>query len=344
MANTNLIIALVFAAVFGAALIWLTLWYIHRWIHQRCFDLEHWFHILIPRRSRQPQRVYVERVEQGEDSKHRSRSAKRERGYSEHARSRKRHESHDREANTGWPRQRDVERARPAMNAPVQQQQPYGQPYYPSIGWQNPTQGAGQMAYPQQALQSQVPMPWPAQGAAGMSPFVMPMVAPQQPLPQMTAQIPEPVQYPPQYQARPQPQYQKPYAETMTSDAPKASQRDSSSFKARPPAKRMRPVEQVNYIHICDEYPPFVQEALKKAAPPSPSSSSSSSSDSSGTTQEVPRASIPRAKPGFADTLPFQFPQYPQMATRAWNAPRSYPRQWTGDGMGGGGPDVKARL
>jgi hypothetical protein len=86
-----------------------------------------------------------------------------------------------------------------------------------------------------------------------------------------------------------------------------------------------------------------VLEALKKAAPPSSSSSSSCSSDTSGTTQEVPRESIPRATPGFAATLPFEFPQHAHAATRAWNTPRSYPRQWMRDTTGMNGPDVNAR-
>jgi hypothetical protein len=128
----------------------------------------------------------------------------------------------------------------------------------------------------------------------------------------------------------------------MSSDTPKGSQRRTPLAKPKSPVKHARR-EKVDFIHICDEYPPIVLEALRKAAPSSPSSSSASSSDTSGTTQEVPRASIPRATPGFADTLPFKFPQYPHAATRAWNTPRSYPRQWNRETMGGDGPGAQAR-
>jgi hypothetical protein len=317
MATTNLIIALVFAGIFGTALVYLLLWYIHRYIHKRCLDLDHWFHTLLPHRSKPTQTVYVETVEKRE---HRSRSRKRERGRSERAHSRK-HGSRDRD---DWPRQRDVERAPPAipMGAPTYPQQPYGQLYYPPLGWHDQ---AGQMGYPQH----QVPMPWQVPGAPQMSPLAMGM--PQPPLPH----------YQPQYQSRDPPQYQQPYAKTMTSDAPKTSRQKSLPVKPKSPAKRARRVQQTDYIHICDEYPPFVLKGLKKAAPPS--SSSSSSSNSSDTTLEVPRTFIPRPTPKFADASPFQFSQYPQTGPQAWGAPRSHPQQWMGNGMGGDGPDVNAR-
>jgi hypothetical protein len=240
-------------------------------------------------------------------------------------------------------RDMDVKRVNPMMqmNVPIQPyQQPYGQsfgqPYYPPIGWQDPAQGAGQMLYPQPPMQPQMPSPWQAQGAAQMSPFTMPAVMPRQPLPQMPTRMPEPVQYQPRHHARDRPQYRHAHTE-MRSDTTKTSQQSSLPVKKKYPTKRARKVEEVDYIHICDEYPPIVLDTLGKEAPLSPSSSSSSS-ESSGTTQEVPRASIPTAKPGFAD-LPFQFPQYPHLATRAWDDPRLYSRQW----MGGNKRDANAR-
>jgi hypothetical protein len=343
MATTNLIIALVFAGVFGTALIYLALWYIHRYIHQRCLDLEHWFHILLPRHSRPPPTVYVEKGEHRERSKHRSRSSKRERGRSARAHSRK-HESRDRDLNADWPRQRDVERARPSMpmGAPMQPQHPYAQPYYPPLAWHDQTQGAAQPQYPQPMMQPHMPMPWQTQGAPQMSPLAMPARMPQQPYPQMAARMPEPAYYQSQYQPRDPPRYQQPYTETLSSDAPKISRQEGPSAKPKSPAKRPRRVAKVDYKIYCNAYPNIVLEGLEKAAPP-PSSSSSSLSSSRCTTEEVPRASVPRATPGYTDNLSFQCPQYAQTGPQAWNVPRSHPRQWMDNAMGGGRPDFKAR-
>lgn len=316
MKDNNLMIALTFAAIFGAALVYLILWHIHRYIHQRCLDLEHWFHVLSPH----PSKTCTEKTEMRERSKQRSRSRKRERGGSESRR------YHDRDGSADWSRQRDVERARPMMLLDTPQQ-PYGQSYYPAIGWQDPGQGASQMMYGQQ-------MPWQNYGMAQMTPLTMP----QQPFPQMAARIPEPAQHQTPYQTHDGSRHQQAHVEI---DTPKTGRRKSTTVKPEF-TKKAPPVEKVDYIYICDEYPPIIQEALKRAAP-RPSSSSSCSSETSGTTEEVLRANIPRATPGFTTVPPLQFPQYPQMATRAWNTPRSYPRQWMGEAIGGDGANIKAR-
>jgi hypothetical protein len=351
MAATNLIIALVFAGIFGAALIYVALWFIHRYIHQRCYEFEHWFHFLFPGQSRPPRCVYIEKAEEREPSNHRLRSAKREQGRSGRSQTRKYHEDRDRESNRARDayvdpsRPRDVERARLMIqfNTPTQpqQQQPYGQSYYPSLG-QEQWPGTNQVGCSPQ-IQQQIPMPWQAQGVAHMPPFAMPTAVPQQPFPQMAARMPKPLQYRPQYQTREQPHFRQPYTGTINSDVPKANQRRTPPTKSKSPGRRARRVEKVDFIHICDEYPPIVLEALKKATPQSSSSSSSSSSAASSTTQEVPRVPIPQAAPGFADTLPFEFPRYPHTAMRVWNTPRSYPRQWNRDPVGVDGPDTQAR-
>lgn len=346
MAATNLIIALVFAGVFGAALIYVALWFIHRYIHQSCCEIEHWCHTLFSSQARPPPCVHIGKGEQREPPRHQSRSTKRERERPEGSQTRKYYEHRDGEShaarnpNAGW--------ARPMLqfnsSTQPQQQQSYGQLYYPSLE-QKQWPSANQVDYPSR-IQQQIPVPWQTQGVAHMPPFAMPTAVPQQLFPQMTARMPEPqhpTQYPPQCQPREQPNYRQTYTETMSSDIPKASQPRTPPVKPKSAARRARRVERVDFIHICDEYPPIVLEALKKAAPQSSSSSSSSSSDTSGTTQEVPRVSISRATPGFADTLPFEFPQYPHTATRAWNTPRSYPRQWNRDTMGVDGPDTSAR-
>ena len=316
MRNANLIIALAFAGILGAALVYLILWYIHRYIHQRCLDLEHWFHVLSPHTSK----TCVEKAETPETSKQRSRSRRKERGRSESRR------NYDWKGNAEWSRHGDVERMRPItqLDAP---QQLYRPSYYPVLGRQDQTQGTNLMMY----------------GMAQVAPIAMSVAISQQSFPPMTTGIPEPVQYQSQYQARDRTQHRQAYPETASVHLPKTGQNKSPSVKHKL-SKKARAVVKVDYIHICDEYPPIVQEALNKAAPPPSSSSSSSasscSSETSGTTQEVRRASIPGATPAFTSMPPFQFPQYPQMTRRAWNAPRSYPRQWMGDAMGA---DVKAR-
>jgi len=365
MATTNLIVALVFAGIFGTALVYLGLWYVHCYIHQRCYELEHWFHFLFPSRTRPPPVIYVEKVEQRESeryrepSKHRSRSAKRERGRSERSQTRKYYEGRDVESqrvgygngngNGNWAGHRDGERARPVMQiGGPQQQQPYGQSYYPPGDWQEECPGVNFVCH-HPGITQRMPVSWQSQVAAQMPPFSMPTSAPQQPFQQMAATMPEPIQYPPQYQPRDRHQHRQPYAETMSTDVPKTNHHRTPPVKPKSPAKRARRHEKVDFIDICDEYPPIVleglkKEALKKAAPPSSSSSSSScSSDPSGATQEVPRESIPRATPGFADTLPFEYPPHPYSATRAWNTPRSYPRQWMRDTTGADGLDNQAR-
>ena len=337
MTNTNLIIALIFAGLFGAALILLALWGIHSYINQRCLDLEHCFHFPSTCRSRPSPFVYVEKVEHRSQSRHRSRSRKGERGRrSERSQTRKNYAGQ----NHGFDQIRDVGSARPMMPfyAPLQAQETYGRQCYPSLGWEEQAQNLQPM------MQQQVPMPWRAQGAVQMPPLAMPATVPPQPLHHAKTQMPGYAQHPPQHLPRGKAQSRRPYAETSHSDAPKADQQEGSCIEAESPTKRERRVDRVDYIHICDEYPPIVLEALKKAAPPSPSSStSSSSSDTTTSTQEVPRTTIPRATPGFAETLPFQFPQYPHVATRAWNTPRSYPRQWMGNNPEGDGLDAKVR-
>ncbi|KAG9189648.1 hypothetical protein G6011_06516 [Alternaria panax] len=354
MVATNLIIALVFAGIFGAALIYVALWFIHRYIHQGCYELEYWLYSLFSNQLRPPPFVYAEKEEGRESSKHRSRSVRKERERPARSQTRKYYEDRDRESNRvgdadlDWSRPRDVERARPMIqfDTPMKphQQQSYGQAYYPSLG-QEQWPGANRFeCFPQ--MQQQLPMSWQAQGVAHMLPFAVSTALPQQAFPEMAVRMPEPLQYPSLYPPQSLPrgqQYRKSYTETTGSDVPKGSPRRTPLAKPKSPAKRARRVEKVDFIHICDEYPPIVLERLKNAAPPSSSSSSSSSSDTSGTTQEVPRASIPRATAGFADTTPFEFPQCPHTATRAWNTPRLYPRQWSRDTREVDGPDAQAR-
>ena len=316
MPSTNLVIALVFAAIFGTALIWLTLYYVHRYIHQQCLELNHWFHFTALREPERQPCCYDKEQGRSIRSKSRSRSARREksRGRSQYAKARKRHEERSgerpqvRDVNMEWLGQRHKERARPLLpTSEFMQNQQHEQQFYPPSGWHGKALDGAHMAYPQMAGQG-----------AQVLPFAVPAAVPQQSFPPKATAMPEATHY--------QRRYQQPCTET-SSDTLKDSQPEKPPATPKSPLRHRPIVNEVDYIHVCDEYPPIVIEALKKAEEPF-MSSSSSSSDTSATTQEVPRASIPRGTRRFADKPPLQFPQYSHIAARPWDVPTSYPRQW----------------
>ena len=315
---------------------WLALYYIHRCIHQQCLELDHWFHSKISNTSEPP---LCERGDERRHAKSRPRSVRREksRGRSEYKRYQRHDQSHNRgqrnsrDAEVEWPGQMNAGGTRRIMQmkGPTQTQ-PCGQLCYPLVGWHEQTHDMGQMPYQQPRMYLQ----GPAQAAQAV-PFAMPAASPQQPQqpqPQTATAMPEPAYYPQQYQH--------PHAETCW-DGLRANQPERRHQRSKPSPESARRVNEVDYIHICDEYPPIVLEALERSVP-APSSSSSSSSDVSGTTQEVPRASTPRATTRSANTQPIPYPQYPQLATPAW-IPTSCPRQWKGNSAGGRAANAKAR-
>lgn len=88
-----------------------------------------------------------------------------------------------------------------------------------------------------------------------------------------------------------------------------------------------------DFIEICDEYPDFVKNDLERKqrlkdrdTAHTDSDSSSSSEASSTTVEEVPRAYIPMA----TQRTPFVYPQDPRnpFVRDPRLTPRSYPRQW----------------
>ena len=302
MTNASLIIALVFATLFGCVAVWLVLYFTHRYIHERCLEFALWFHrITAPTTCCQHEEVHIELKERSRgarDDKTRGRSGRNK------YRERDIEDNRFEDVGAGWPRNAPMGRSIPRLQMgafPPGQQ--YGQQTYLPRGWQGQVAPMVQMAYPQAAMFPQMPL---QQGNAMMPPVAMPSRTPQVVFAQTPAAIPTPTHH-----RRPP---QQPYAET-SSDASKATPRHQQSEKPKPRPKRASHVNEVDYIHICDEYPPIVLEAMKKAAPP-PSSVSSSSSASSDTTQEVPRVSIPRARPRFADPVSFEIPEYPQLGGR----------------------------
>ncbi|CAN9262293.1 unnamed protein product [Alternaria alternata] len=174
MAATNLIIALVFAGAFGAALIYVALWFIHRYIHQSCCEIEHWCHTLFSSQARPPPCVHIGKGEQREPPRHQSRSTKRERERPEGSQTRKYYEHRDGESHAA--RNADAGWARPMLqfnsSTQPQQQQSYGQLYYPSLE-QKQWPSVNQVDYPSR-IQQQIPVPWQTQGVAHMPPFAMP--------------------------------------------------------------------------------------------------------------------------------------------------------------------------
>jgi hypothetical protein len=161
------------------------------------------------------------------------------------------------------------------------------------------------------------PWQWGWQGQMpGVQQFAQPAMHPAyaqmypQGFPQVYA-MPPPV---PQKQAMPSKQtYQKssrkanverPEKKAATNHVPKDSSR----------------VRKTDYIHIVDDYPPIVKEAMKKAAAPA-----SPSSTSTEQVEEVPRTSIPQATPRFTGPSFFPFLSDPVSDTTA-----SHGRSWHG--------------
>jgi hypothetical protein len=142
----------------------------------------------------------------------------------------------------------------------------------------------------------------------------------------------------PSYQAQPVP--------SLASSMPAYQKSARNARTQRPEVKSRSRLRQVpkdgtrvrttDYIHIVDDYPPIVKEAIRKAAQNqepvlSSAMSSTESSTSTEPVEEVPRVSLPRAVPRFADSSPFPSPQHPHLATQAWIAPMTYPPQWNPD-------------
>lgn len=303
MASIGLIVALVFSAIFGAALLWLAIYYVHRYIHQQCLQLEHRFHVLTPRHASWDTCHHEKHTGHDSASERRSKSARREssRGRSVHKKARR---GYNMQAEDGWPVHLRIEKTRPTMqiDAPAHPQS-YRQQYYPPLQWQYQMPERGQ-------LEIQPPTMYPQ-----ISPF-----APQQVVPQIS--YPQPAIPGRNTYRRP---LQRISPETAP-NAPKASHLERSAEKPTCPTspRRARRVNMIDYIHICDEYPPIVLEALKTGPSTATSTPISSSPSTSTATQEVPRASIPRATPRFDDVPTSQGINYQH---RNWNAQTSVPQQ-----------------
>jgi hypothetical protein len=347
MPSTNLVIAVVFAGLFGIALVWLAFYYIHRYIHLRCLELDHWFHIIIPPAWRSPCR-HCEGTGRAVKVKEKSRSSssrRRERSKSKGRRERSRHDrgGHGRgrrmiEADTEWDaighEREHVQRARQTLPSPsiesrtLEQQYNLWQGQFQSqmCGAQQKNLGYQQQAmYPQtsysQTYQQTFPQPWPH----NMAPLTMATPIPQQQAPHLPMPVPSSIAS--------MPAYQRPHRKVYT---------ERSESQAKPKATKGKPeVKRGKFIQITEEYPDIIKDSIKKAAPTEISSFSSSSSSSTSTdsTEEVPRKTKPQSATHFAQPQPFQFPQNSYLTSPGWEAPTSHPRQWSDHTGGGCGPD-----
>ncbi|KAF2821310.1 hypothetical protein CC86DRAFT_411008 [Ophiobolus disseminans] len=350
MPNTNLIVAFVFAALFGSALLYLAIYFIHEYIHRRCLELDHWLRRITPPQWRRPCR-HCEGTGLGLDVKEKSRSRSkgrsRSRGRKERSRGR-RGDVRMIEAGTEWSDEGMVQRPRQVLPAsPMIRGGGMEEQYNPWQDWQGQNGGAQQMGigYPQGGAQ-QMGIAYPQAPVfphvhAQMHPqmcqqpfpqaqqFMMPVPVPQQQDPCVAMPIPASVSSMPTYH-KPHKAYTALFEQSQRAAQPKP--------KAK--AKRVHKVQETDFIHFVDDYPPIIKESLKKKAAQQPTSgTSSSSSTSTEPAEEVPRTSIPQGTPRFAEPAAFQFPQYPV----TWNAPTSYPRQWDANAGGGGRANEQAR-
>jgi hypothetical protein len=331
MAHTNLIIALVFAALFGSALVWLAFYYTHRYIHLRCLELDHWFHVLTPPQWRSPCR-HCEGTGRNVKDKSGSRSRRRERSKSRGRHERSRHDRRGQrmmEVDTEWDGigQNHESMRRPMRALPsTSMQNPVAPEQYDP--WQGQTLGGQQMgmSYSQPAMfpqaYPQMYMPTFPQPYAQGGPQALPYTVPPQQMAHMAMPALSAVSSMPTYQKTP-------HKARTERPEPQTKSRHATQDRSR--------VRRTDYIHIIsdpEDLPPIVKEAIEKSARKVPSTSSSSdSSTSTEPAEEVPRTQIPQATPHFVEPQPlqpqpFRFPQHPHLTTRAWEA---YPWHWNGN-------------
>ena len=291
--------AIVASGIFGTALLWLGTYYLHRYIHQRCLDLDHWFYWHVkredygnektsnesqspPRRGRSPQDL----GKGGSSSKGRqSRSRRRHRGPRDSSKERRgedtfkdsprirpkdRLEESSIESIRESPKQRS--KARPMEMIERRWERPPAASYYP----QQP-----------QAYQPRIETPpWQQQMAFQMPPQVaMPVQYP------TSAFAVAPVIFPVAYNTGYEQQYEEPCElEPVRSASNKVEETGESSPQLGPRI--------IDFVIECDELPPMLRKA--------PHSPQSSDEEPSGDEidgvdddeiQQIPRAYIPRSVP-----------------------------------------------
>lgn len=307
MTNTKLIIAIVFASLFGFFTICFVIWCVGCYMHRHCLDPGQYFYTWSLQPVQPPAVVCVERNCSRDEKSVRGRRPERLRIQRDHE---------HRDCEEGRIRCGNGD-TRPMVQHPIQAyHEPRGQPYHPSLKRKDWLQNMQPM------MQQQIPTHWQAQGALRASPSVVYPEMPQQLSRQMIPGKSKFDQDLPRYQPQGMSQYRQPCEESVSSEASGACEQKNLSMRGQSSVEHASRTRRVDYVHICDEYPPIVLEALKKVTPASPTASSSSSSNGSGTTQEIPRTSIGCATPDYVTNSPTQFPRYCRFAAGARDSSR----------------------
>lgn len=291
MADAKFVVALVFAGCFGALILYLGLYYLYCCIHQECLQLDHWFHILTPRYASWYDCDHQNYIE------HRSRSRSRRRKGSCGRVERRAYRSGHGVENLEWHLPTSLRRPTAVVTVPIIDPK-YTQQYHSAVDWQHYTQSMGMYDWQRPNVLTQTPY-----GTARGSQMENVLI----PLHPQGAVTPDA-----HCNVR---QTQRPNAEGPLK-ASKADRSEQFHKKVKSLPKRSRFVNKVDYIHICNEYPPIVLETLKNKAQPKPASSSKSSSDyASDATEEIPRTSAPGPSSSFLEIIPSHCSSYPRFPT-----------------------------
>ncbi|KAF1964180.1 hypothetical protein BU23DRAFT_71599 [Bimuria novae-zelandiae CBS 107.79] len=334
MGSTSLALAVSLASVFGAILLWALVYYTHRYIHQKCLQIKHWFHVFAS-----PEDFGNERGEQrhsSEETRHRE-EREREKRHSEREKLEREREREERRKEKVKKKVNEWEDSDGTYISPSYASKSYMAPRQRRYEWDEGTELAA--SRPQVLVQPCVPAYLPAfvPLAQPCVPQYIPLAFPDVPYldPSLTAPLPSGPTYP---QATYQRARLQPYEEERTFPLIKYDcevvGESSSSHSSAAAESAISPGEpqRVDFISICDEYPQIVKESLErekkekarqKRKAKAEAESSSSSTSSSASIEEVPRAHIPTATQRPA----FQFPQWPYRMNPA-HIPTSYPRQW----------------
>lgn len=284
--STTLTIAIVLAAVFGAALLWLLVFFVHSYIHHRCLEVFHFLRWTWHRPCK-----HCEGTGLNFDLKEKSKSKSRSR-------------SRGREKKN--PRMIDAAEWVAVERPKAVQRQVLGEEQYDP--WQGRQQQIGLgMAYPQQVMYPQAySQMYPQQAPVQQQPYIqasaytMPAPIPRQQAPRVAMPTRTSVSSVPHYQKPVRKAYTAPASERSEPRtkprAPKHAHRTRDTTRTREP----NDVLEVNYSGITTTLPPFLQkepDAQKTAATKRPRSSSPCSNASSSPAEEVPRRFTPQVDP-----------------------------------------------